>query len=546
MVIYAKVFLFCLISQMAWYNTSLFSRWAGMWSFRYYSTAGILEGNIEKMMSPYELANLEKNSLFFSASYLGVSPKSRNVIFLGHNNIGFASLFWGLQNNGYSEENPYTSYNIYRYDKDGDGVWDREEVSDYSSTQKVSNFEYDWYLGLSKKFGNISAGLIFIPIKIEVDSTYDEELTFARNNLLFGEGIKDSATVVSTEEEDKRSGFLIGLEGGYKGENYNFAFAFGFAPVEEKNDFNLESSEYIDESPEVEDSNFISNQNTTNSVFDWKGYDMGIGLKGGYKIGDNIDFNSYLHIIFSSRDLEEDAGYYGNSKEYRVNETGTGKEVFSYIEDISSKYTDGKFKVNGLTWFNKVTYKLNDKLILGLGLGLNFEKGKTEYMIDSVVSIVENYDNGNGILDANDYVETKDGEYKFSVLNSFANTDIWVPVGLEAKLYKGIKARFGVIYTMSISKVGSDVNVVEYAALTTIRVNGLGDTVVYEVESPLDLSSYKYDYNTHDRLIGYYYGFEWNIYKNLIFEVGSWSPTLPTVEEFLWTQHWQWGVSFKF
>ncbi len=503
---------------------------AQFFSFRSLSTGGILDDDLEAIYSLTEMTNIEGFNLYTNLSNLTLSEQLINGIsqnyMVGLKGSLMDMLHFGLisvSNKNSNTDSSITEDRVFR-DTNGDQIYDlfnKETIQDYSSYTSENSDNYFGFL-FGKKEG-VKVGLSYSRDFYKYAESMQTITAGLDSNII-------SSSLIATYFEDYNYDYLsknkidlFNLAVGFAAEKMEITGSFNFA-------FLTVSSSYVGRDTIFNNfapgnssiHNYDKSDNYSNRNYVSPRFNLGFGLKGYYRMNeDSLEF-------FTGLQNNSYKPFYLFDDEYNASVTVTPglvtDEIYSSIDSVST--LDSASVIN----YSLISLGIGGKYVKKIenayfGIGLAFSQSKSNE-IDTIHYLLlsrENYDNGDGVTDINDYTYTETGSYtQESIENNLIST-ITVPVGVEYNFLKNLFGRLGARTTFSWSNNYQSDRVLAYSPVIGEYIYGDGSNYQVIIENPSqredsNTKSKGFSYNTQ-----YTYGLGWQISKNLKLDIMGFS-----------------------
>lgn len=515
-------------------------------SFRSISTGGILDDDLEAIYSLTEMTNIEGFNLYTNLSNLTLSEQLINGISQNYM-VGLKGSLMDMLHLGLisvSNNTSYTDTSISEqrlfYDTNNDQIYDlfnKETVQDYYSYTLENSSNFFGFL-FGKKEG-IKVGLSYLRDFSKYAEVTKNITTGLDSNLISSSLIStyfenDSNDLFSTNKTD-----LFNLAVGFAAEKMEIigSFNFGF----------LTSGLSLIERDTVFDNFAPGNSSIHNYTksdyyfdinYDFPGLNLGFGLKGYYRMNeDSVEFftglqnNSYkpIYIFYDE--------YYSS---VTVTPGLVTDEIYSWID--STSMLDSASVINysliSLGFGGKYVKKL-ENAYFGIGLAFSQYKNNQIDTINYLYLYRENYDNGDGVSDINDYTYTETGSYTEEHIENDLISTITIPVGVEYNFLKNLFGRLGARTTFNWVNNYQSVKYLAYSPVVGEYVYGDGSNYQVIIDNPSqrqdsNTKSKGFSYNTE-----YTYGLGWQISKNVKLDMMGFSNLIDL-------STWSFSLNIKF
>lgn len=510
-------------------------------SFRFLSTSGIFEDDLDYIMNPATMRWLKERLLLTSLSNFatnndalfgnissGYFMMGTKLDFIG--NLSIAPLYdkYTLKSPEFNGiDTGYTEIEtITKIDADSNGKFETE-ITEKESREAYNEWNSsDIYIGAGKDMETFKAGLFFLmsnsnfkeilpgsPADTFGNFEYQYEIfSLEQNKRLQTEnwkGIQDA--------NYGRNRNVFGISFLYEPHNMLFLNIIGgFGILSLDSTFSANTDYRLDWAPDdpvnnYEKGNFINEFDLSNS-----GNIMFARLYGKRKW--EYGGETYFYLEGRRENLSKKEGNKDSITYYeRRTNLGAFDEIFTRDSRIHQDITnDGNY--NSWKLGIKHIVPIFEKTLFGIGLAIRNTTGDRSFNINEIYNLNEKYDDGDGIPDVDDYNLTATRSRIYENLNSFYQWDIMLPVGCEIELRKNLFLRLGANSLIRIKEEQNTINPLSSTPLVTTKVNGLGDTTTtYETISE-DGGSTTIQ-KTKETITNYTFGLGWNVNKNITLDL---------------------------
>lgn len=506
--------------------TMMFAQFATFSSFRATSTGSVLESDIEAITTAAELPYVDGfnvytnlSNFYYGSEYVfdGWSPNYL-VGFKGdYSNMLHAGVLMASYN--YMYDNQYTYTDVYNVDTDGDEIYDLyERYIDNDHSFQVDQGD-DNYFGFA--FGQKDA--------TKVGFSYSRGAYKSINNYGFDAIIIDSSIISGEYLAEMNELYFDNYT--YNGVYQDFALSFyqpfgsmeaglifKYGPFTEVDTESYYDSVFHNGDPTaatpayydyyVEQRDFYDKYNATRIVLG--------GVFFQRMNEDSIEMGlNYTNVNVPTTIVT--ASY--SERYYEIYPTYidpyTYSEVYTETAGDSSYY---KGSENTFLVYLKYVKKL-DKAMFGMGAAyMNYNESYEEQYMETY-SYTEEYDNGNGIVDAGDYTITENGDYTYLEQSNYGYNVFVFPVGLEYNIWGGLSFRLGAMTYLSWSNSDLVSRVTEFNPGTGVYTDGEGYTYEYLVQNPSNRSDYTSVYKSFNKGTDFSYGASYKVSENVTIDL---------------------------
>ncbi len=516
----------------------------GVYSFRFMHTAYLFEDDLDRLFYPVKLYEIEGGRLFttlsnpFGNEYLfDPSQPTNNQLVLGAKTNFFMNLSPLFLTSEFGVKQMSKLDTTYKYNwSSGDNNYqNRDEVFD-SSYAKTSFGSKSFLLSM----GNQSFGFLFMYVNANSKNVPGRTGTFPFN---YGNFVYDYARYNNLTgdllEEYRSEGYAV-VDTSYTPILGAVSFAFGqfsgmvfggFNSVRTADTGSVKAEHNTDPANPFTgarwDNNRASNTGAGGPIF---------GFQGDYGFGSD-SWKANLAFVYALRIMSNGNG--------RVNEVlknttwdgtvSTSNPILTTINTTSTEFTYSSL-ANDFNLYLRNGYVLNERVLLGVGLGLYFGLMSGKYDYKKVLSQSYTFSdaNGNGSVDGADFKSTTTTTRSYKEDMGRTTFFYYLPVGLEVvpiEAWSNFKLRFGGFYgrlsqttkTKSYDHSAESKSVTETSLGTTTTYNDIAvpdeNVITTKVGASFTQFMYGASWTVADRVVidftGFGYGFltpaMWNV-----------------------------------
>ncbi len=505
-------------------------------SFRFLSTSGILEDDLEYILNPATIPWVKDRILFTSLSNFATSSDAlfgnissgyfmlgTKIGFIGE--LGIAPLYDNYMlkmpefngiDTGYSERVTITHMDI-----DSNGTFDRR-ITEKEIREAYDEWNSnDFYIGAGKNFGAFKAGLYFLISTSSFKNILPGDPENIFGNFEYHYEIYDIENSKSLQKEDwkgtqdanysnTRNAFGISLL--YEPDELMFLnLLAGFGILSQDSTFSANTDYLLDWAPDENINNYESGKAKLNLDLSNSGNLMFTRVWGKRKWG--YGGETYFYIDLKRESISKKTGSKDSNIYYeRKTNLGTFDEI--YIFD-SKTHEDIINEGSRSSWMLGVKHLLPifERALFGIGFILENRIGDRSFDIKGNFLLNEKYDDGDGIPDEDDYTLKSTYSREYENLSSFSQWNIMIPCGIEINVMKNLFLRLGANSYIKIKEEQNTINPLSSTPLITTIVNGLGDTTTIYDTTIVDEGN-TYLKKTKETNTNYSFGMGWNISKN--------------------------------
>uniref|UniRef100_A0A7C3J717 DUF5723 domain-containing protein n=1 Tax=candidate division WOR-3 bacterium TaxID=2052148 RepID=A0A7C3J717_UNCW3 len=490
-------------------------------SFRTLSTGGVIDDEIEAILGLTEMTNIEGFNIYTNLSNFTVSEPViggfSNNFLIGMKGSMMEMLHLGILSA--STKNLYsdTINGEYRefMDTNGDQIYDYMSKSTTTQIDKNLDESGSNYFGFlfGKKEG-FKGGVSYT--KYFANSTGEMNFIQERmdSNIVSNDILLTSYRDYNDKSNYSYSGDVINFAAGMAMEKMEFVGAFNFGFLKNKMSYDYRDTIFNDFSPADNSNNTFRSDDYNKNGYDLNGLNLGFGIKGYFRMDeDSVEFFTGLqNNSYKPRYFFFDQYY----TETTVNTGMAGDEIYTYIDSLSAGDSLSVMHFSEINWLigGKYVKKLENALF---GIGIQFSQAKTAE-IDTIhyLSVYrEEYDNGDGVSDVNDYTYTVTGTYDQENINNSLMTSLTIPVGLEYNFLTNLFGRIGARTTFGWGNGFQSIKYLSYSPLVGEYNYGDGSSYQVIVENPTQRNDQEIKMNNNITETLYYYGLGWTISKNV-------------------------------
>ena len=505
-------------------------------SFRFLSTSGIFEDDLEYILNPgtipwvktrllfTSLSNFATNSdaLFgnISSGYFMIGTKLDFIGGLGisplYDNYILKTPEWNGIDTGYTEIE-----NITHMDIDSNGTFDRrikeKEIREAYNEWNSS----DIYIGAGKDMGNFKAGLFYFLSTGGLKEILPGSQADIFGNFEYHYELYDIENSKRLQTEDwkgiqdanyTKTRNLFGLSLLYQPSEFfflNFIGGFGILSIDSL--YSANTDYLLDFAPDENINNYEKGNakreidlSNSGNLFFTRFYGKKKWEYGG---------ETYFYIDLRRESISKKTGTKDSNIYYEVRTNlGAFDEIYTYDSKTHQDITnDG----NSNSWMIGLKHIIPvfEKGIFGIGFALKNEISDRSFEINEKYILNERYDDGDGIPDEDDYTLYGEMYRKFENLYSSSLWNIMIPCGIEINFLKNLSLRLGANSVVEIGEKQNTINPISSTPLILTRVDGIGDTTtIYDTlivdEGGTNLKKIKESYTN------YSFGIGWDISKN--------------------------------
>lgn len=492
-------------------------------SFRYQSTAGILDGDIEHILVPGEMFMVEGWNVYTNLSNFAYQSEnlfstavSDNYLIGGKGNFGMIQVGALHRSNNFGYAYIDTFLNTIHTDTDGNLEYDMLDEYREVETYDVKQHEDEQYFGLA--FGDKETTNFGIGYRRMNDAFHEmgeDTQTNMTTNLITGSTEYEDYAYSNFDQNDGDVWNEYMLSVYQPMDEMAVEFNAFFAPTRYQYDRMENDTLFEDYAPAGTQTDFYSESYSFDEEYKYNYTRWGLNLQA---TKENDDYLGEVYVAYANHKTGDSESFFEAETitgarsypglvenltwdEFEHWTTGTTPSVYSYArQDFSA----------GL----KYVKKLNKVLF---GMGAYYGLYTYTYAVDADYEYYYeyNYQNGDGVTDGADYTQTEDASWSREYSYSYLQHQINLPVGVEFDAWKNVVMRFGAnTHFIWSNDYASDVWTM-YDGGTGLYTYGDGTTFEYLLENPTDRDDEYYTGNYFDKYTTYYYGAGWTISENM-------------------------------
>lgn len=493
-------------------------------SFRSLSTAGLLRDDIEGILAVTEMTYVDGFNVYSNLSNFNYGDQ---YIFDGNTQyqylVGMKGSMMDMIHLGilsYSEAYSYkdtsTWHDTYRYDTNGDEIYDifSHGVYDEIDTYADNYSNLFGAVAFGKKEG-FKFGMSYSQDKYGYSDSENDIYSYFDSNTVSNDVVYTYYDNWYNAENYSNSTNRIGLNGAMSMGKMEIALSFGFTFGNYADIYHENDSTFEDYSPTSTTlNNYYRYDYFEEYNFEQKESGIDMGLKGYYRINED---SLETGIGFSSLSYAK-SPYLGTFVE--LNQTvdaGIASDwIYSEKDSGTSVDSTSTTSASDIAWGTNMKYvKKLEKAYFAMGIAFYQNKTNSIDTFNFSEVYTEYFDNGDGIQDNTDYTAT--GTYSYSeeyVENSLLST-IMLPVGIEYNIFGNVCARLGATTYLDWYKSYYSSKYFAYDHGTYTYTYGDGST--YEVlnYNPSYRGDYESGYSYFEKYTYYNFGLGWQISKNV-------------------------------
>ncbi len=511
------------------FSVSMFAHFE---SFRFVSTAGILNGDIEYILIPGEMVTVEGFNVYTNLSNFDgaqeflLDPAASDDYLIGtkfnYNDIHFAVLHASRH-----EMDRWIGTYVVNYYEDiiGNTEYDFHYLDSMNGDDlDVIAFE-ETYVGIaygSKETMRIGFSYFRNSTKLEYDWNFTEQyneynvetdemlLDYYRNdNLIWDNNDVYQTFLLSFYQpvSDILMGFNL-----YYAPSVDHEQMFRVDTINEDFAPGATATSYINTIDQWQDE-FIANTNVI-------GGDLVVKQ-------DKEDYCGMAKVSYSYAMGPRTERYYEDGIFYLFETGPTAIDNWTYQEDfnMSTHDTLGTYMETGMhrTSIGIKYIKKTEKVWFGGAAQFSMSAGDTLRMLNYETIYTETSNDGNGIDDGGDYTIVETGSYSVEEIGNIVTHSINLPVGVEFFANKSLCFRLGANTSLTWNNEFHSEKYSAYAPEEGIITFGDGTFAEYIVEDPSWRDDYEETYHGFTKRTNYYYGLGWTISENFWVDIMAFS-----------------------
>jgi len=526
-------------------------------SFRRLSTAGLVDDDLDRWVNnasglfrdPANLIQLQGYRLYTNLSNLVSQQESifggnsSNNFFLGGSlplkNWGYLGILYNLQ----SDKTPLDTGLSDRYgspifgegegmesnyrDTDDNGSFDTQSTIKKNVKSWEKSHNSNALLALAKSFSRYRLGIYYEyrQLKNQIipyDGSYsDFGNTFSsqesQTDLINGKTIAIEDSYGQGNDLINTTSHTLGFSLWQTGQNsLRFGVQGAIKLYSSLNEQTATKSLLKDSSPHLEQIDTEESFQERSIIYDKSGIGLNLGISSRKKWSEKFVTDVNVGYIRLTDQLKDDAKEY-ELQQQTINTTiGPGTRVLS-SDDQSISDISGDFTSNMLDLFTRSIAHVNERIIFGIGLGINFYKSNLTISKDINQTDIQFFDDGDiQPDDEDDYTKTGLASAKQQDKNSFASMDLRIPVGVEFNMLNNLVIRLGAEYRYLTGEATYTNDLLQASALLERVEFGDGDFSERLLQNPFSFLKGAREYQDNISSTTYYfYGAGYNISDNL-------------------------------
>jgi len=527
-------------------------------SFRLQSTAYLFEDDYDLIFDPARLPLIEGSRLYTNLSNLVSSDEdvfgtatANYYLFAGSTKLG--KLYPGFIYDNYTMKDPVSTGLVGRLgdtlygegqtefidwrDLDNNGAFDFKSVDSRKAHAWSEQYDTDFLFAIGTKMGeNKRVGFSYTHLNSGFKYTYPVwNHLYDRKDSNLISGLYTSTYYDSAEGLTKTTytSHDFHLSGWLDSDQWSAGISLKFIPASYTIDVGNYDSIYDNRSPAnpaIVD--YMMRTVSDTSMMPYSGFTIPTTLKLFYNWNDKTQSRVYLTYSMGRSGLSDNAGGLTITK---VDSTCRPGKML--VNDTVTHTYFGDRNDDDISLMTQHFFKVSDRFDLAFGLGFSNESF-TDELNDSLISYqYRSFNDGDTLADRDDttFVTTRT-EWWLTKTTGVYRT-VYLPVGLEFKIFNPLKLRLGAQHTVSFRDETKVDDLKEFLPAKT-KVT-LGDGTSYETMAP---QTRKPSTSTDKPTIHeteYYYGLGWNATDNLQFDLMHFAELTDLTE-------WKLSVTFKF
>lgn len=488
-------------------------------SFRYQSTAGILYGDIEHIIVPGEMAYVGGFNLYTNLSNFAgggeslLSPfSSSNYLVGGKFNYDVFHMAVLHRSSGYMNHWIYSDIDNYYEDLVGNTEYDFHYTDSMYDNDKDVYSSEDTYVGLA--YGEketMRFGFAYWRDQYQYSDFWNYNNFYSEYDIEFGDNLYNYYEGYDYQDH-------------YSDVEQRFMLSF-YQPISEM-DFGLtvfyEAGTEDELYMELDSMNY---DNAPDAAYDSYYEEVA-------SISENIVENTMLFggYMMLRRDCEDYLGEFSAGYVYTMapqTETFYEDGIFwsfetepTAINNWTQEINDTLMSVDANTYLQYNNQSMNanlkyvrklEKVLFGVGAGFSAYINGYEGMFEMYEHNVEEYDDGDGIDDAGDYVYEETGTFTVNYESNGMTHTVNLPVGVEWYANNSLCFRLGSRTTFSWSHDYESEKYSAFEPMTAINTQGDGTVTEWIIDDPSTRTDWEDEYHGFSKYTVYSYGLGWNV-----------------------------------
>ena len=493
-------------------------------SFRSMSTAGILDGDIEYILVPGELAyvdgfNVYTNLSNFANTSENVFSGSTSYNYLAGTKFDYMGMHTGIlhrSNNSSLAEDEVTVSNYFE---------DRSGNTEYDYHAKDSIFEHDnsamhidqTYYGFAYgERDEMRFGFAYTRYNVSNHNTQEDLTVSSSDDLVTGDLLSSSYIV------DDFNGVFANTEQDFELSIYmpmdmmDIGFNVHYGPALYKQQQLWEDSMYEDRAPGGTATNYYHYQEVDESDYQFNAQNWGLGT---VVKRDCEDYMGEFNIAYNNSTLGRPE-FFNNDYTYNYFETtptAIGNDTLEITETLTNQDSDSLSLIEGgintLSTGIKYVRKL-DKALFGFGVGFSMQSRDTLYIDYFDAEYTEHYNDGDGVADAGDYDITRTESYTRRYDWNSVNHSLRFPVGVEFNANKSLVFRLGAATTFTWDNSFASTKYTSWTPETRVYEDATGYISETIIDDPGTRTDSEIEAHEFTKETDYTYGLGWKISDN--------------------------------
>ncbi|MDY6786557.1 MAG: hypothetical protein SVK54_00350, partial [candidate division WOR-3 bacterium] len=486
------------------------------------STAGILDGDIEYILVPGELAyvdgfNVYTNLSNFANTSENVFSGSTYYNYLAGTKFDYSGIHAGVLHQ--SDDSTFASDSIavnnYFEDTSGDNAYDYHENDSMDGNWNYAEHEDVTYYGIA--YGakdEMRFGFGYVRNNTSEHDYGNLTQILTSDDLVSGDMLSYQFDHMNAESINVNITQRFELSMYYPVDMMDIGFNAYYGPSLIKNQYNMMDTLYIDRAPAGGPTNYYDSTHTIIEDYQYNSNNWGLNCivkrdeddyTGEFMIGYN---NSTLGKtdMFSSDSfyyLEEITPVVWGNDTTMVWDSITTMDTLSYQEDLENQLNAGVKYIRKL-----------DKALFGIGAYFYMNNyTRTEVNVYDR-NYVEHYNNGNGVDDAADYTTTISGSETRTINFNSVNHNLRLPVGVEFNANKSLVFRLGAVTNFSWLNSERYERITQWEPAMSVTEYGDGSVTETLIDNPGVRSEGQYEQHDFNKDTRYSYGLGWKISDN--------------------------------
>lgn len=490
-------------------------------SFRSMSTAGILDGEIEYILVPGELAYVDGFNVYTNLSNFNYGSEALIGGFSDNYLIGTKFDYMGMHSGILHQSDDYSfawkdvDVENYFEDTSGDNAYDYHINDSIDDNTNYAEHEDVTYYGFS--YGakdEMRFGFGYTRDNWSQHEFGDQTEIITSDDLVTGDPLSYRFDNLMQNEVDAYITQTFELSMYYPMEMMDIGFNAYYGPSMDKDQYKELDTTYIDRAPAGGITNYELLSMTVIQDYQRSRINWGTGVTvkrncedymGEFIIGyDNITLGrTDMFSTDSFSYFEEVAPVAWGNDTMMVYDTVTSMDTLSYIEESRNSMNAGMKYVRKL-----------DKALFGLGVYFSMDNfsGSSVRVYDE--ENIEYYNDGDGVDDAADYTTTITSSYTRNYNSNYVNHHFRLPVGVEFNANESLVFRLGANTQFSWYNTEYYTRVTQWEPAMQVTTDGTGATTETLLENPGTRDEYQFELHSFSKYTTYSYGLGWKISDN--------------------------------